>query len=152
VLFYRITKKKLQATAFTGMGASEYPGRWNHQYTKVIYTADSLALAELELLTKLNGSDLLKAYVYFRVTVDDNALAALDLDDLPDGWYNEPPNNISRDIGEAWVRSQESVGLLLPSIVVPQQQICILNPEHPQFTDAVNYGKPVNCVFDQRLK
>jgi len=152
LIVYRITKKKHQGNAFTGEGAALFPGRWNHMHTKLVYTADSLALAQLELLTKLRASDLLKAYVYFEIEIDEQYLLHLDLNDLPDGWYTEPPNHISRDIGKDWMQSNASVGLLVPSVTVPQQQNCLINPGHPEYSKAVKIGNSKKCILDLRTK
>jgi RES domain-containing protein len=36
-------------------------------------------------------------------------------------------------IGSDWIKSQSSVGLIVPSAIVPEEQNCLLNPLHPLF-------------------
>lgn len=40
-------------------------------------------------------------------------------DDLPEGWDARPYGPASQEIGDAWVRSQASLVLRVPSIFVP---------------------------------
>ena len=44
---YRIVKKELESTAFSGEGAAEHPGRWNHRGYRVVYAAESRALGSV---------------------------------------------------------------------------------------------------------
>ena len=57
---WRITKAQHAHTAYDGEGARLAGGRWNKIGIPMIYTADSLALAALEIMVHLPGSGLLK--------------------------------------------------------------------------------------------
>ena len=64
---WRITTARFAATAFSGEGARRYGGRWNPPGCEVVYTAQSPALALLELMVQ---DDPLRArYVLIPVTV-----------------------------------------------------------------------------------
>jgi len=56
---WRITKREHTRNAFTGEGAREFGGRWNHPGTAVVYTAQSQSLAALlcaALATDISGA------------------------------------------------------------------------------------------------
>jgi RES domain-containing protein len=57
---WRIIKAQHAHRAFDGEGARLAGGRWNKIGIPMIYTADSLALAALEIMVHLPGSELLK--------------------------------------------------------------------------------------------
>ena len=67
---WRITKQKHAKSAFSGEGARIYGGRWNSPGTPIIYTAQSQALAVLEVLVHLDSPELLKRYSLFEVEMD----------------------------------------------------------------------------------
>ncbi len=46
---WRICATKHQKSAFSGVGGLYVPGRWHPQGHKIVYTAESLALASLEI-------------------------------------------------------------------------------------------------------
>jgi RES domain-containing protein len=80
VTAWRITKRKHARHAFTGEGAREFGGRWNHPGTAVVYTAQSQSLAALEMVVHLDSPDLLEKYVLLAVEIDD---ASTDSSRLP---------------------------------------------------------------------
>ncbi len=53
---WRIVKKSRAGEAFSGEGARRYGGRWNHRGTAVVYVADSLSLAALELFVHIGSA------------------------------------------------------------------------------------------------
>ena len=52
---WRICSEKYQDSAFSGMGGLYVSGRWHPQGYKIIYTAESLALASLEIFVHLES-------------------------------------------------------------------------------------------------
>ena len=65
---WRIVKAKHKKRAFDGEGARIAGGRWNKIGTPMVYTADSLALAALELIVHLPDKDLFNK-IFFRIPV-----------------------------------------------------------------------------------
>jgi RES domain-containing protein len=56
----------------------------------------------------------------------------------------------SRLYGDAWLRSAQSLGLFVPSRVIPLERNILLNPRHPAMTQVtVTLTEPF--VFDDRL-
>jgi RES domain-containing protein len=148
---WRITRATQGATAFSGHGARRFGGRWNSKGTAIVYTASSQALAVLEMLVHLDDSDLLKVYRLIPVTFDDAAVTVLDPKTLPVGWNRGLVPASVRAIGDAWVTSQQSVALRVPSVVVPGENNFLLNIAHPDFTKLI-IGKPQSYRFDPRLR
>jgi RES domain-containing protein len=147
---WRITKQKHAKSAFSGEGARIYGGRWNSPGTAMIYTAQSQALAVLEMLIHLDSPELLKRYSLFEVEMDLLYVAELDLSNLPRNWRANPTPAGVRAIGDDWVASRRSVALRVPSALVPAESTFLLNPQHPDFSKLC-IGKAVPFQFDPRL-
>ena len=119
-----------------GVGASQDGGRWNHPGTAVIYAGRTIAIAALEKFVHVAGivpPDL----VLVRVELPDDCSAEEpDLADLPRGWDVVPAGPGSMGFGTTWVRDNRSVVLYLPSVLVREERIAVLNPNHPEFAAA----------------
>lgn len=150
VSVWRITKRKHARNAFTGEGARLYGGRWNNPGVAVIYTAENQSLAALEMLVHLDNPALLDSYVLIEVSVEKSLILNLDLREWPKDWRESPPPARLREIGDAWVAARKSVGLRVPSALVPDESNFLLSPRHADF-DKVKIGKPVPFHYDSRL-
>lgn len=147
---WRIVKQRYAAQAFDGEGARRFGGRWNSRGVPVVYAACSRALAALELLVHVERSALLSAYVLIGCDVDDTLVDTLDPVTLPAHWHQSPaPHELAR-IGDIWVRAGESLALAVPSALVPDEPIYLLNPKHTQF-DAMRVGVPQRFDLDIRF-
>jgi RES domain-containing protein len=147
---WRITPARYQDTAFSGEGAKEYGGRFNRGGTPMVYTSESLALATLELLTKINSRRRATGRVCLPVRFDEAQVLVRNEDDLPEGWDARPYGPASQEVGDAWVRSQASLVLRVPSIVVPREHNYLINPWHPDASD-VEIGEPEPLDLDPRI-
>jgi RES domain-containing protein len=151
VTAWRIVKSKYPASqAFDGEGARLYGGRWNSRGVAVVYTAQSQALAVLEMLVHLDAADLLMSYVFVGVTMEEALVSDLAETDLPVDWRSDPSPTKLREIGDIWVASNASVALRVPSAVIPAEYNYILNPKHPEFRK-LTVGRPIPYVYDPRL-
>lgn len=130
---WRLTRKKYAGEAFTGEGARRFGGRFNSPGRRVVYAAESLALALVETLVGLTDYEDLYRYVFFRVELGEEHVEALSRDELPEGWDARPPTAVSRQVGDAWLSEERSLALRVPSVVVPYSYNYMLNPEHPSF-------------------
>jgi RES domain-containing protein len=147
---WRITPARYKDTAFNGEGAKEYGGRFNRVGTPMVYTSESLALATLELLTKINSRSRAAGRVCLPVQFDEAHVLVRNEDDLPEGWDARPYGPASQEIGDAWVRSQASLVLRVPSIVVPREHNYLINPRHPDASD-VEVGEAEPLDLDPRI-
>lgn len=147
---WRIVKAKHAATAFDGEGARRFGGRWNSPGTAAVYASESLALAALELLVHLESSEILEAYVAFRVEFPDALVSVIDTGTLPPDWREYPPSPAVQELGDAWVAGATSTVLRVPSIVVEGEHNYVLNPNHPDFA-RIEITGPQPFDFDPRL-
>jgi RES domain-containing protein len=147
---WRITPVKYQDAAFSGEGAKEYGGRFNSVGTPVVYTSESRSLATLKLLTKINSRSRAKGRVCLAVRFDEAQVLVRNEDDLPEGWGARPYGPASQEIGDAWIRSQASLVLRVPSIVVPREHNYLINPRHPDASD-LEIGEPEPLGLDPRI-
>lgn len=64
---FHLHKARYADQAFSGQGARLAGGRWNRPGTPMVYCAESLALATLEILVNLEDRRLLAGYAYASV-------------------------------------------------------------------------------------
>jgi len=147
---WRLVKEKYADSAFSGEGARRGGGRFNSLGRPVVYTSESLALAELEILVHLPTSRLLDSYVAFRARLPGGAACALDRARLPSNWRESPVPRSVQAVGDAWLKSESSLALRVPSAVVPAEDNVLVNPEHPRFEEVTIDG-PLDPDIDDRL-
>jgi RES domain-containing protein len=112
-----------------GRGGLIAPARWHTAGHPIVYLADSPASALLETLVHLEiGPDLIPPdYRLLKIDAPDSASRELvSRDTLPDGW--EFKSQITRAIGDPWLRSGRTALLRVPSALVPETDNWLLNP------------------------
>jgi RES domain-containing protein len=117
----------------------------------VIYTAASAALAVLEILVHREPDSVPPSYVLFSCSFDEGLVTELLATQLPDTWKALPAPPELRKLGDDWVRQARSAVLRVPSVVIPTEWNCLLNPEHADFHSIV-IGEPSPFDLDQRLR
>jgi len=147
---WRIVSANYKDKAYTGDGARAHGGRWNSKGVAVVYTADSLALASIEMIVNLPAPKLLQKYVRISAQISLDFVSELSWADLPEDWNSRPISPSTRAIGDRWIKEQSSAVLRVPSIVVPDEYNYLLNPTHPDFSQ-IKIGKPTISYFDPRL-
>ena len=147
---WRLVKTRYLARAFDGEGARRYGGRWNRPGVPVVYVAESLALAALEVLVHTQNRHMLSAYSAVPVRFDEKLVHALPSSALPEGWAASPLQVAAQALGDAWVEAGKTAVLSVPSAVVEAERIFLLNPAHPAFR-RIHIGKPKPFAFDERL-
>lgn len=147
---WRIVKARHAAAAFGGEGARLEGGRWNSPGTPVVYTAESAALAALELLVHLGRGSILSAYVLIACTFDEALVLPLDRKRLPNNWRSYPAPPELQLIGDEWVKTGTSAVLKVPSAAMATDANYLLNPRHPDF-QAIRVSDPQPFEYDPRL-
>lgn len=146
---WRIVTARFVASAFSGEGARLYGGRWNPKGLPLVYTAESQALAVLEILVQ--DERLRARYALIPAHIpDDLALERVTVDQLPSDWRTPGARGDLQQRGAAWVRGGTSAVLAVPSAVIPAEANYLLNPRHPDFA-RVEIGEPQELVTDLRL-
>lgn len=146
---WRIVTARLAKAAFTGEGARLYGGRWNPKGVPLVYTAESQALAVLEILVQ--DEPLRARYVLISAHIpDDLALDRITVDQLPPDWRSPEARGELQKHGADWVQGGTRAVLAVPSAVIPAETNYLLNPEHPDFA-RIGIGEPLELVTDLRL-
>ena len=154
MIVYRIEREKYLKTALTGIGAFLSKGyRWNSFNTRLVYTAESRALATLEVSVHLDLSeDIPTDRYYVEIEIpEDIMIQEVRIEDLPEGWDAKPPTLITQTIGDDFVQQNESAVLKVPSSIVLQEYNYLINPHHPDARKIKVAGKTL-MNFDSRLK
>lgn len=148
---YRIVKTKHLSTAWSGTGAQLYGGRWNPPGKPVVYLATSISLAILEIMVHLQSSLLLQSYTLLSIEIPDEMLPQVERAQLQDDWKDPSPPDSTQSLGEAWLQAETSVGLRVPSVIVPTEFNVIVNPLHPEFAALLESVRAEPMMFDPRL-
>ena len=113
----------------------------------MVYTAGSIALAVLEWrahLPQWPGP----AVCLIDVSMDESLIWTPTR--LPNGWKTTPAPPSVTAFGDAWISSQRSAVMRVPSAIVNQEWNYLLNPVHPDFLK-LHIGRPRVFKLDPRL-
>lgn len=146
---YRIAK-----TAYiediSGGGARLHGGRWNEKGVPVIYAASSPSLAALEFLVHMPIVLAPRDLSICRFDIPESvSLRKVRKSALPDGWKDSPPSAETQEIGSKWAKGGKSLLLFVPSVLVPEESIVLINPLHAEFRKVRR--RIERFVFDPRL-
>lgn len=86
MIFYRLVSRRYASEAWTGSGANQYGGRWNHKGHPAVYVASSVSLAALEMLVHVHSDTILSQYGLFSIDIPDKEIEYLDKQWLPPDW------------------------------------------------------------------
>ena len=122
------------ATDLSAAGAAKSPGGWNDFGEPVVYAAMTISMAVLETAAHVVDLGLpLNRYVV-EIDIPDlvwGRRAEVDSDSLPKTWSSIPAGRTSVAVGSKWLKSQATLVLLVPSVIVPEESTALLNPTHP---------------------
>jgi RES domain-containing protein len=148
---WRLVRPEFAEDAFSGDGAVLYAGRWHSEGTRVVYTAQSAALATLEMIVHMpRGHASMPAYILIPCYFHEALVEEIDVATLPANWFADISPPELREYGDTWVRDRVSPVLKVPSAVTRIEFNYILNPEHPDF-GSVDIGEPREFELDKRL-
>lgn len=150
---YRIEREKYLETTLKGVGAALTEGyRWNSLNTYLVYTAESRALATLEVSVHLDFSeDLPTDRFYVEIEIpDDIEILELSIEQLPENWDSKPPILETQFIGDDFVSQKNAAVLKVPSAIVPPEFNYIINPNHPD-SAKIKVISTQKLLFDNRF-
>lgn len=148
---WHIGPRAYPKSAFTGKGGLVAGGRWHHPGRPIIYTADSLSLAALEILAHVRSIDDVSDLIAQTTDIpDDLAQETATLASLSRHWYDAIPISLTQDIGDRWLQRARTAVLWVPSVHAAPQRNALLNPLLPDFRKIVR-GKPILFRFDARI-
>jgi RES domain-containing protein len=116
-----------------GRGGLETSARWHTQGRPIVYLAESVAGALLEVLVHLELSPerFPKSYRLLKIEVpDDLSVEALSQSDLGETWIDD--ETLTRTLGDQWLASRRSALLHVPSAIAPETFNILLNSAHDE--------------------
>jgi RES domain-containing protein len=147
---WRLCKTRWVKTAFTGAGAAQNPGRWNSLGTRIVYCAETRALAAWEILAHVEDrADLAKA-TFSAIPVEVAEDLIQEVPPLPQDWRRSPPGESTSLVGDRFVETATHPVLKVPSAVVLGEFNYLINPAHPAFP-SLKIGQAEAFRFDERV-
>jgi RES domain-containing protein len=146
---WRLAAPRHAASAMSGEGAARFGGRWNPAGTRMVYTADSLALATLELAVHLAGARM--TYTAIEVDIPDRSVDQFDLMMLKRRWVDD--ESATQAFGQSWTVKATRLALAVPSALVDMrsgERNVLINPAHPALAKMRELQR-FEVVLDQRL-
>jgi RES domain-containing protein len=128
---YRITHRR-HGSDLSGEGSRLYGGRWNSLGKRVVYTAESCSLSVCESLVHFNSSAPPANMVCTRMDFPEELVRDGQLCD--DYQQFDFLKENSQKAGDEWIGSCRTVGLIVPSVVIPTEFNILLNPMHPDIS------------------
>jgi RES domain-containing protein len=145
---YRITLAKW-ANSLVGSGRA---ARWNSADRFIVYTASSRALACLENVVHRTGRGLQADFRTICIDVPDTIpIQTIAATALPANWTDYEQYGVCQQIGDAWLMSQRTAVLRVPSAIIPAECNYLLNPQHPDFA-FIQIAHVEPFQFDSRIK
>lgn len=154
MIFYRITSCD-RVNDLSGEGAYLYGGRWNSKGTRILYTAENMALSMLEALAHITMVNQQRSYcriVMELITEEPYSkyMEEINTDQLPSDWRNSPEPDALKTIGDAFIAEGKMFALKVPSVLAPDSYNYLLNPNHEMF-GMMKIIQSDEVKFDQRL-
>ena len=132
MLIYRIVHKTYSKELF----ASGIQGRWNSAGKKVIYCAESIALAFLENMVRRQGVGFNRDFKIMIIDVPDNIeMTPITSAQLKQNWRDIKDYSICQPVGDKWYNDGKTLILKVPSAILPESYNYIINTMH------INYKK-----------
>lgn len=156
VALWRIATDTPQWSAddLAGKGAASRGSRWNHPGEPVTFAATSVSLAAWETRAHLGKSASRLPWNRFLVRIDvpDAVWAARLVLQRPVsvGWDAIPEGLVSRELGSGWLRGGASALLVVPSVIIEEEDNVLINPAHPD-AGALTATKVRRFVYDHRV-
>ena len=147
---YRLLREKYKTDPLSVEGSRLFGGRWNPKGTGVLYTTSSPELGLIESLAHAPATlyQELPAYWVFAIDIPDD-IRQVHRDELPDFWQDDTYERTQHWL-VAWLLAPDSLGVAVPSVLVPLSYNIILHPAHPLFTEVQVNGAETQPI-DRRI-
>jgi RES domain-containing protein len=148
MLAYRITHKSFSKKII----APGFAGRWNGSGRKVIYCADSIALAFLENMIRRQGVGFNQDFRTMILEIPEVIkIQVVPFEDLPIGWRKFNDYSKCQPIGNKWYDEGIFPILKVPSAVLPESFNFVLNATHPD-CKKIKIVKITDLIPDDRIE
>lgn len=117
----------------------------------MVYLASSLSLAALEYLVHVDPDEVPDDLMAMSIVIPTPPpLARWTVDELPVDWRSASVPVACHQHGDAWLDGRRALGVMAPSVLVPEEANVLLNPRHARMTDvSVESVRPF--TYDPRL-
>lgn len=145
--YYRICNP-IYADDLEGTGAKLYGSRWNSAGKPMLYLAEYISLAALELLVHLQRGDKSNEFALLSILVPETEIAAISFSKLKNNWREDI--GYTQFIGNEFIRNKQSLLMKVPSAIVPEEHNLLVNPLHPD-AKKIKIIRSKTFRFDNRL-
>jgi RES domain-containing protein len=114
----------------SGIGGLRAAGRWHYAGHPIVYLAETPAAALLEVCVHTSANDVPPEFTLLKIEGPDINVPSLDTKGLPQDWRTRL--EVTRRLGTAWLKKNESVLLRVPSAIVPETVNFLFNPSDAQ--------------------
>ena len=147
---FRIENRKYQDSTLSGIGAELYGGRWNEVGEKVVYCAGHRSLAMLEVMAHVQHRSLFPVDRLMLTLEVPGSIQTLDKSILHPRWMDITTYQWTSFIFNEFCLKPDKIGLLVPSVIVPEEYNVVLNPMHKSF-NRVKVIEAKKMQWDDRL-
>lgn len=150
MIVFRLSKKEYR-NDLSGIGAEKFGGRWNNKGTRMVYTSQSRALANLEVAVHIPLHLIPNNYFITTLEIPDDLIDAYPEKRLrSQSWKTHPPSEFTQREGDTFIRDGKTLGLRVPSAIVQGDYNYLLNPIHTDISK-VKILNSEPFTFDERL-
>lgn len=150
MIVFRLSKDNYK-NDLSGIGAEKYGGRWNNKGTRMVYTAESRALANLEVAVHVALNGIPKNYFLTSIEILDQYIVEHDQKRLKDkNWKINPPIEFTQAEGDSFIKGNTGLVLKVPSAIVQGNYNYLINPFHKEFSK-IRIIKSELFHFNERL-
>ena len=147
---YRLSKAGFE-DYLSGAGGLYAGGRWHERGQPILYTAETRALALLEVLANRQQRRLDTMRLLTYELPESAALRTLTIADLPPGWaFYEPYAIETVALGKQFLLEGTEAGLRVPSALMPEEHNVILHPGRA-LAAGLRVADMRNFALDMRL-
>ena len=145
MILWRISRHR----DLSGVGGQKASGRWHYAGRPIVYLTGSPSAALLEVCVHTSANDVPPEFTLLKIEGPGTNMLVIKPEDLPRDWRTRL--EATRDLGNAWLRKNQSVLLQVPSAIVPETANFLFNPMH---ADAAKFriADVFLYPFDVRLK
>ncbi|MGH8139114.1 MAG: RES family NAD+ phosphorylase [Steroidobacteraceae bacterium] len=149
---FRLGTAQFEDALWTGEGGLHVDGRWHSPGRRIVYTAQSLSLAQLEILVHIADRQQMPKLVYAHALIPDTlSFQTIETAVLPADWRRfSPYSEETQRLGMQWLAEANGPILKVPSAISEAEWNVLLNPLHPDF-QKLKLGEPKPFAMDPRL-
>ena len=133
-----------------GVGAKLFGGRWNAVNDACIYASEHVSLAFLEKFVHAGAKEDMNNLALLEIEIPDDDTILLKVDDqkLNSRWLMD--TNYTQWIGGQILQDTTTLAFSVPSILVPNERNCVINPRSIHFKQ-VKFKKYLDFKTDYRI-